>query len=152
MTKNNTEKFNKDYFKIATTGLIVAWLSLVIFILFFEFTNLNVFIIFAVLNIIDLYLTHTIIFKRGFSIGHEANPLARVMMKRFKKYWVIPMFLLAISLFYYLFIKFNPTETSFIFMGIYIMIVVNNFMILAKDKTLEKNGLEMKIVKKNEDI
>ena len=148
MTKSNAEKFHKDYFKTALTGLLVAWLGLVIFTFFFTFTKLNVFIIFTILNVVDLYLTHTIIFKRGFSTKHEANPLARFMMKIFKVYWFIPMFLLAISLFYLLFFRFNPTEVSFITMGIYMMVVVNNFQILAKDKALEKNNLEMKIVRK----
>lgn len=144
MKKSNEEKFKKDYFKKAITGFLIAWISLILFIYFFEFTKLNVFIIFTILNIIDLYLTHTIIFKRGFNIGNEANPIVRLAMRKFKGYWFIPLFLFVISLFYILFIKFNPNEVTFIFMGIYIMIVMNNFQILMEDKVLEENNLEMK--------
>ena len=140
--KKEIQEFKKDYFKTAIIGFFVAWLSLVIFTLFFSFTNLNVFVIFIILNIVDLYLTHTIIFKRGFNKNNEANPFVRLMMKMFNKYWFIPMFLVAVSLFYLLFFIYNPTEIVFIMMGIYLMIVINNFLILSKDKLLEKHNLE----------
>lgn len=146
--KNKIGSFKKDYFNSTVLTYLNIFFMLILFVLFFNFTKINVFIIFMVLNIIDLYLTNKAIFKRGFNITTEINPLIRLMMRKLGKLWFLPIFLLAMSLFYFSFIIQDLTEIGYIIMGIYTMVVINNFLILRRDELLEKYNLESKYVRK----
>ena len=148
MKTNLVDKFKKSYHKSALLAYFLGWVT-IIMLSFIEFTKVNLLLIFITFNIADLYLTHQFIFGKGNGINHELNPIARFMMKVFGKYWIIPMFILALSLFYLITIELEVSNTLLVIIGVYIMILINNSMLLIRNNLLDKYNLEM-VYKKRE--
>jgi len=152
MKESNLSKFKKEYRNVVVSGFMVMWILFILFIAFFEFTRLNVFLIFIFLNILDIFLTDIFIFGMKNNIESEMNPIGRFMMKVFNKNWKYVILAISWIVFYFIFYKLEPSETTFIVMGIYIMIVFSNFTLISKDILLKKYHLKMKAVRDKPDI
>lgn len=91
----------------------------------------------SLMNLADIYTTTKALGKgKEMDIEGELNPIGRFLMRRFKKYWGFPAFILASTLLGVI-IYYYGTNLEF-FLGFYTMVIFHNWGISHKEEYEQK--------------
>ena len=146
MPLTREEKFKREHYKFARLSFFAVILFQFILFILFTITPLTLYLSFLFLASLDIYSTNKAVTKNGkFDYSRELNAFPRLIMKIFKERWII-FFIIFLPLFYY-FIVFKGFEAGkyiLLFMlGVYVMVIRNNFMIVKRDELGKKYGLDL---------
>jgi hypothetical protein len=149
--KQRVELFWKKFYLIQRISYFITLFPLLWFFAgFFDITRGMIFYILMDLASLDIYFTNKLIIITG-NPSNELNPIPKLLMKIFKKYWIYPMFIFMYGAFYLVsFVILLSLADYFFFIGFYAMVVNMNFIQYTKLRLLKKYNIKAEFMEVKE--
>ena len=141
--KANRKKATEEFLRNQKYAFAVIWLLYSALAFMPRITRGDVFLILITMGYTDMNLTSKLI-NLTKDASREMNPVANFFIKHLGKYWLVPQGLIMLGFFYLMafYVSLNSYHLAYAFMGIYLMIVFNNFVNLRREQIMNKWGVK----------
>ena len=137
------KKATEEFLKNQKYAFAVVWLLYSALAFMPRITRGYVFLILIIMGYTDMNLTSKLV-NLTKDASREMNPIANFLIKELGKYWLIPQGIIMMGFFYWMsfYVSLNSYHLAYAFMGIYLMIVYNNFVNLRREQIMNKWGIK----------